>query len=648
MHRLEAANLSWQLVGWRPFHWRLRQSMELGTELNADVNPIPVTLPSSVQCALKEAGILPDWNLGMQSRYCEWVEHRHWEFVANIPEGFFGTRKTVRLVSQGLDHSGWILVDGKEVACFTGSLVPHIFDLSEWLGDRQAHHLSIVFDKPPAEQGQIGYSSKSKYFKPRFSYGWDWCPRFVHIGIWNDLYFETGAKSIDVKYVRANLNLDNTTGQMQVRLDANGLADSVVFRLSRNGKSFWEQTETLGTKCREWNYDNLDIEAWWPNGMGEQPLYDFEVIAQCDSQIIQTQRYSLGFKRIEWKPCENASPDALPWICVTNGMPIFLQGVNWTPVAMDFSSVSESDYRHRINLYKEMGCNVLRIWGGAYLEKEIFYQLCDESGILVWQEFPLSSSGLDNCTPGDTEVINELCSIARTYISRLGHHVSKLLWCCGNELQRNKVGQESFGVPLDFSDPCLRALQKVVEEEDPLVRVLPTSSSGPSFYAFSENFGKGIHHDVHGPWQMEGSLEEWTDYWEKDDALFRSETGLAGASSVALIDQYCGTSNPWPPRSDNPYWLHSNSWWIHWDVLKDRLTGSTDREKYESFVELSQQRQARGLAIAAMSCKQRFPRCGGFILWMGHDAFPCLSNTAIIDFEGNPKLAYHALKDVFC
>jgi beta-mannosidase len=615
--------------------------MELGTTLKTDLPALKVTIPGSVQAGLKQGGILPDWNVGTQSRECEWVEHRHWEFMTEIPEGFFAPGKEIRLIAEGLDHHGWLLVDNKEIKEFCGTLTPHTFDLSAVLGDGKRHYLSLVFDAPPAEQGQIGYTSLSRHFKPRFNYSWDWCPRFVPIGIWDNLYFQVGTKVLEVERVRSELDEDNTTGQLKIILA--GQCNEVTFRLSHQGQVVWEKQETVEADRQEFSYEDIPVEPWWPNGMGRQTLYDLEIVTREGVAA----KYSLGFKRIVWQACEGAASEAIPWICVVNGKPVFLQGINWTPIRMDFAGVSEADYQHRIDLYREMGCNLLRVWGGAFLEKEWFYRLCDEAGLLVWQEFPLSSSGIDNWAPEDPTTIEHICEIARSYIRRRGHHVCKLLWCGGNELQHAEGKKTGDGIPLDFSHPCLRALKQVVEEEDPGVRIVPTSSSGPCFYANAKNFGKGIHHDVHGPWIMEGSLEEWKDYWRRDDALFRSEVGLTGTSCAELIKRYSGTCNFWPPNEENPYWCHANSWWIQYDRFKDQLQGLNEQEGLSRLVTLSQDLQARGLAIAAKSCKDRFPRCGGFIIWMGHDAFPCPSNTSIIDFEGNPKPAYHALKEVF-
>ncbi len=191
----------------------------------------------------------------------------------------------------------------------------------------------------------------------------------------------------------------------------------------------------------------------------------------------------------------------------------------------------------------------------------------------------------------------------------------------------------------------IAALARVVERDDPGRRFLPTSSSGPRFGAEPGEFGLGLHHDVHGPWQLpEGTLAGAQAYWAGDDALFRSEVGVAGASPVDVIEEYAGDLPVMPASGDNPLWRRT-SWWIQWpEFLEEVGREPTDLAE---FVAWSQERQAKGLVLAAKSCKSRFPRCGGFIVWMGHDCFPCTANTAIVDFHGRPKPAALALKQVF-
>ena len=243
--------------------------------------------------------------------------------------------------------------------------------------------------------------------------------------------------------------------------------------------------------------------------------------------------------------------------------------------------------------------------------------------------------------------IEELTRIATDYIRRRGHHASKLMWCGGNELQSKGPGiKTGIGYPNDLSHPCLAALARVVEAEDPGTRDVPTSARGPRFTADRE-FGEGLHHDVHGPWNNTQTMEEMRAYWAKDDSLFRSEVGQSGAQSVDLFQRYRGQYPAWPPNRDNVLTVHSSAWWMQLDLFKEQVKGLDDDAALKKFVELSQKHQADSLELAASSTKARFPRCGGFIIWMGHDCFPCATNTAIIDFDGKPKPAYFAVKRAF-
>src|SRR5205085_304947 len=144
-----------------------------------------------------------------------------------------------------------------------------------------------------------------------------------------------------------------------------------------------------------------------------------------------------------------------------------------------------------------------------------------------------------------------------------------------------------------------------------------------------------------------GPIETAREYWAKDDANFRSETGMPGASDLALMKKYAGDEKLWPPAVDNPFWQHTSLWWLQYELFKRELKGRKPKAALRKFVKLSQTMQAEILEMAARSCKSRFPACGAFIVWMGHDAFPTMINTSVVDFDGNPKPAYYALQRVF-
>ncbi len=775
----DLSELSWHLTGWHPNYWRGGVVAESTLKLQPDVGPIPAAVPGSVQQALRQAGLLPDWNDQLNSRQCEWVENRHWVFQTTLPTewtsgpanaGKMGVpnRQTPRLKAPtalpsggiagasdrkilhcaGLDYQGVILVNGQEAGAFANAHVPYAFDLTALLRDGP-NQLAIVFTDIPAYLGQIGYTSQMREFKPRFNYIWDWVPRLVQVGIWDEmrlsidhgdaietlaLYTEYDAVAArgaivlaaDLRVAAARsveIIINGTEGVIHREIlpvaaqlhheirglpvkpwqpngaGAPGLADPLVARASQSAGSISAgpqgriangDLETLPEAALRPALQNPATSSVDPGvprspdehpdgkwdvcamaGEGRQPLYQVRLRLIDDAgRWLDEANRRIGFRQITWKPCAGAPPEADPWICNINGLDIFLQGFNWVPLRPNFADVTPDDYRQRLETYRALGTNILRVWGGAILEKECFYRLCDEMGILVWQEFPLSSSGLDNWPPEDAAFIAEMGRIAASYIRRRQHHPCLLLWCGGNELQGSlEGGKQGTGKPVDLSHPLPALLEKLVRKLDPTRRFLVTSASGPRFMATKENFGKGLHHDVHGPWNHAGSLESWFDYWRRDDALFRSEIGMPGAANAALIRRH-GRELAWPADKTNLFWRHSAAWWLQWD---EYLADGGDAGSLEAFVAWSQQRQATALAYAARACKERFlrgrqalpcrdesplaqgvpthngitPQCGGLIIWMGHDCFPCPANTSVIDFDGSLKPAAVALAKVF-
>ena len=663
-HMHDLAELSWRLAGFVPNDWLDRSIDDFQTR--AEIAPVPANVPGSVQQALRDAGVLPDWTRGLAARACEWVENRHWVFYAELPDAWVrgdyaagGARdasptRRARLCCDGLDYEGMVRVNGRAAGTFCGSFIPHTFDLGPYLKPT-GNTLEIIFTEPPRWLGQMGFTSRMTEWKTRFNYTWDWTSRLVQLGITDSIRLQIcDGPELGQVACTAGLEGDARRPLGSLRIDAEvrgSMPDGGTIEAAltdRDGAVLADATIPCEGFVRDGlRWDKLPIEIWWPNGTGAQPLYHL-VIRLLDAGGGELDRVSrrVGFRRIEWRPCDGAPEGAEPWICVVNGRPVFLQGVNWTPVRPNYADVTPDQVRARVEVYRDLGCNLLRVWGGATLESETFYDCCDEMGLMVWQEFPLSSSGLDNWPPEDEIAIREMTGIAESYVMRRRHHPSLIVWCGGNELQGGPDGsKDGIGMPVDQSHPMIAALADLVARLDPTRRFLPTSSSGPRFGADPGDFGKGLHHDVHGPWLLpEGTLDGAERYWSGDDALFRSEVGVPGASPADVIEEYSGGLAVMPASADNPLWRRT-LWWIQWpEFLAEHGREPVDLTE---FVAWSQDRQAKGLVLAAKSCKGRFPSCGGFIVWMGHDCFPCTANTAIVDYHGRPKPAALALKEVF-
>lgn len=644
------SKLDWKLSGWTPYSWRFLRSMECGAASESEIPPIPAPVPGSVQQALKSAGILPDWNIGFNARACAWVEVRHWMYEVVVPREWLQAGSRFTLQCLGLDYSGWIRVNGKDAGAFRGSFVPHRFDLTALAEPGEPIRLEIIFDCPPRWMGHFGYTSEITEWKPRFNYTWDWTARLVQLGIWDDAVLEVSdGNELGPVDCEAVVMDDGATGELRVKGSVQGEAGASV-EVELTGAAGCLLSETISRKDWEAGCDwtGLAIDLWHPNGQGkQQPLYHLRWrLLDRDGNQIDAGERTMGFKQLTWEACADAPAEADPWICRVNGQAVFLQGVNWTPIRPNFADVTVDEYRQRLELYRDLGFNLMRVWGGAFLEKECFYNLCDELGLLVWQELPLSSSGVENWPPEDGESIRAMEEIATSYVARRRHHVSLALWCGGNELMGNlEGGKTGIGKPVDTNHPMMERIDALFRRDDPARRFIPTSSSGPRFAAEEVDYGKGIHWDVHGPWMANGALDgDWTRYWQNDDSLLRSEAGAPGASPVDIIREHLGDCPEAPFTVENPIWRRT-CWWIEWPEFL-RQGGARDAS-LETYVEWSQARQAEALTIAAQCSKNRFPKCGGFIVWMGHDCFPCMANTAIIDFYGRPKPAALALKKVF-
>lgn len=639
----DLSTLAWTLRGWHAWNWELALSAETGVPLLPVVGPLPARVPGSVQQSLRDAGILEDWNLACGSLACEWVEHRHWTFECELPAQCFEEGWDHTLVCEGLDHAGTVLCGTDSVGSFDDAHVPHRFALGAAAARHLAAHpgaatvpLRLVFTDPPRQLGQVGRSSRIRDAKPRFSYGWDWTPRFVQIGIWDALRLESTRDAV-LPGIRLGTRYDATTGEGWLRVALEDpLPEGCTLELTLSNDRHW----TLDASRADTELAVGEIAAWNPAGLGPATLHHVEArLVEADGTLNDARHWQVGFRELRWLPCEGAPPDAEPWLCSVNGHPIFLAGINWTPIRPNFAEVTREDCRVRLETYRDCGFNLVRVWGGAVLEREDFYDLCDELGLLVWQEFPFCSSGIDNRPPDDPSTVDRGVATARSHIRRRAHHASLALWCGGNELQEERNGREH---PLGRDHPLLAALAATVASLDPDRRFLPTSPYGPEFAIDPARRGQGLHHCVHGPWKPEGTLAEWRKWWDEADALFHAEAGAPGASPADLIRTSCGDTGL-PGDASHPVWRHASSWWLQWDPW---LAEGGDPSDLEAHVAWSQQLQAEALAHAMRACRSRFPRCGGLIVWMGHDCFPCPVNTSILDFHGRPKPAALALRSV--
>lgn len=636
----------WCLRCYWPHQWKLKRSADQA--LVPALPIVPATVPGAVHEDLLRIGLIEDWRDGLNAAKCEWVNNREWSLSRSVtvPEDFDGR---LWLECDGLDYSGVVRINENVLQRFECTHLRHRFDLSGHVVPGETFTLEFIFEPAPQIDGVFGYTSRIHTFKPRFGYYWDWCTRLVNVGIWQDARLVSrGSEKLESVHVSTSVSDDLLTGQANLLIHFHERPwGKVRCIISNPAGEVVHDTEQQIVNENLHVYAKLEeVQLWWPAGMGDQPLYHLTVeLLDTAGNVSDRVERTIGFNRVRWLHNPGGPSGARPYTLEINGRRVFMRGVNWVPLSPLYGTVTPEQYEAFLRLYRNMNVNIIRVWGGGILEKPAFYEACDRLGLMVWQEFPLSSSGLDNWPPEDEHVIEELERIATEYIERRGHHACHVLWCGGNELQGGlDGGKVGVGRPVDESHPLMRRWQKLVTFFVHEKRFIPASPTGPRFYAYEGDFGKGIHHHTHGPWGIV-PFDKRFRYFDEDDTLLRSETGAPGCSSMAALERHRGGEVLWPPRENNPHWLIPAANWIPWeDVEREFGPIADDPSQLAAVVKASRYLQAESYRYAAEATRRRWPTCSGLLIWMGHDSVPCTANNSVIQTDATVKPAYDWLQ----
>jgi beta-mannosidase len=612
---------------------------------------IPATVPGDVQSDLLDTGELPDPRVDLNSRLWEWTSQRDWVYVKEfeLPASLEGHMARIRF--DGVDYSCHVFLNGTKLGSHEGTYTSFEMDASMAIRAGVRNRLVVVVEHAPVEpdqQAQIGWTSRVRLWKPRFAYKWDWCTRLIPLGIYDDVWLET--------WNRARVRQLRVTPQITRSRRGDRYAANVAVVLDRAKAErltlvagVYDSSETcvareslvLAAQAGDGYAARLEVpvqnpELWYPNGYGPQNLYTVRIeVTGEDAAILDSSQTRIGFREVRVLRNYGAPEEALPYTLEVNGRKVFAKGWNWAPVDQLYGRIKVDRYRHAIRLAKEAHCNLLRVWGGGLLERECFYDLCDEAGIMVWQEFHQSSSGIDNQPATDPEYVEYCAEQARNIVPRRSHHPSLIIWCGGNELM------DAEQRPNTLDHPVLAALGQVVREEDPERIYLPTSPHGPVFAADPANADK--MEDVHGHWLYLGDPKHY-EFYNAIDPLFHSEFGCEGAANLKALERFLSPRYQWPPDRTNPAWVHHGNWWLHGDKVTE-LFGPI--EDLRTFVHASQFMQYEGLRYIAEANRRRKWRTSGCAPWQFNESWPNASCTNCLDYYGGVRPAYWGMRNAY-
>lgn len=610
----------------------------------------PATVPGSIQYDLWQSGAIPDPYFERNSLLIEWVPQRTWVFrkTFNLPGELQGRRIELRF--EGVDYEAQFFLNGELLGRHTGMYTPAVFSVADRLKFDQENLLAVVVEPAPHEQPQVGRSSQVRTHKSRMGYWWDFCPRVVHLGVWDSVLLEvTGPAKIEEVFVRPQLSEDRRRADVSISLELSAgrsLEVEVEASLSQAGQIAAVRRSRVAVEDGQARLViSLEVDRprlWWPNGYGEPALYKAEVRLTLPDQASEEsdrRQVPFGIRRIAFTPNQTPDPAARPYTLVVNDRRVYIKGWNWVPVDALYGVQRPAKLRRLLGLARRANVNLLRVWGGGLIEKEVFYDLCDRLGILVWQEFIQSSSGIDNNPPEDPEFIRFMVQEVRQIIPRKRNHPSLAIWCGGNELQ-NEQDQ-----PLDERHPMLAALQSVVQELDPDRLWLPTSPTGRVFGNTLENIARdptGLH-DVHGPWEHQG-LERHQLLYNQGTSLLHSEFGVEGITNLKTLDRVISKQNQLPVSLDNPVWFHLGSWWVKQASWRATFGKIDDLER---LVLATQFLQADGLRYAVEADRRRKYQNSGTLPWQFNEPYPMAACTSAVDYYAHPKPVYYAVAEAY-
>lgn len=627
----------WKLEGYLPNGQIFNNESGIDFKIWPIIKEISARVPGSVHADLMRAGIIEDPYRGFNSLSCEWVENKEWRYSKRFALQKDQRRKHMELVLEGLNFEARIYLNGVLLGSHKNVNTACIFSVEKYLKDENL--LEIVLLAVPEDESQMGRTSKSVLQGERFAYGWDFCTRLVGVGIWKDVKL--------IGYDEAMLgeccvlsDYDGEKGILSVEGETIGSSRGFVRIAAEKDGALVAQAEVPAAKHWSAQLCIENPELWYPAGYGKQPLYFVRIGLFEEGRCIWSRKYRTGIRRLEYEYCDGAPKDAIRYTVKINGEKIYLKGVNFLPIDHMLGAVEEGQYRDQMRLVHEGNFNLIRLWGGGVKEKEILFDLCDEYGILVWQDFTQSNSGLDGIPCKDPEFYKEFLKSSEEILKSDRNHVSVAIYCGGNELKDENRD------PVSYDDENIRKLSALVKKYDARRIFHPGCPSGPNFnFKTDEESLRGKkNHNIHGQWAYMGK-EGHYDYYGRGDYMYHGEFGVNGCSDESTLERAMGARELEGYKEPSAAWVFRNfTWWNSYYREKD-IFGEEGVRNIARFVPASQLVQAEGLRYILEQNRNRAFRCCGNNIWQFCEPWPNANCSNLVDYYLRPKQAYYTVRN---
>jgi len=615
---------------------------------------LPAQVPGHVHLDLVRHGVIADPFGARAELGCQWVDEAAWIFKRTFSFAPDALRPRRVLRFEGLDTVCRVLLNGKQIAAHDNMFLPLEVDVSSELvaGDNE---LRIEFDSAP----QVGRERRARYFakeglpndvarfderaflrKAQYMFAWDWGPRLVSAGIWRGVaLLEYSARILDVHAIQKHLDGGRVELSFQSRVEGDG--QTQVVHLVDGVAAPVPDGQTL----------LLDRpELWWPAGLGAQKLYTVRsyLVPRSDSRSVtrreelearalDSRTQKIGLRRLRLLREKDAQGESFEF--EVNGVRLWAVGANWIPDHSFPSVVDRARLEQQAQRALDMNMNMLRVWGGGLYESDEFYAVCDELGLLVWQDFPFACSYVPDDEPEQAALRVE----ATANIERLRNHPSLALWCGNNEnlTMWHSKWDRPLPQPSRYYGEKLYdgTLPQLVAALDPGRQYIASSPIG------GDNANDGNIGDQHY-WDVWHGRGDWK-FYKDSTGRFASEFGFASAPGRSVWQKiYPGDADwsrrdardsiaRWHDKTAKGYDTYVGYVELHYPVARDL-------EEFSYYSQLNQ-RDALRFGIEHY---RRTPGCRGALIWQLNDCWP-VQSWAVLDFDGCYKAAAFDLRRLY-
>ncbi len=603
------------------------------------------SVPGTIHTDLLKNKIISDPFIADNEEKIKWITQSDWQYQTrfDLPRNF-ELNRPIDLIFKGLDTFAEVSLNGQLIGRAENMFRVFEWEVHEYL--KPANNiLKLVFKNPFEIYEHIHHENKDNFnrnLEPRaylrkaqYSFGWDWGPALPTAGIWRPVYLEQH-DGIRIKALRFTTSeIKNNQASIKVKVDCEGNSERISalrIRLSDQRSQYEKYIEPTEQLQFTVDWEIPEPQLWWPNGMGKANMYDLEVaVLDRHREVTDLWQKKVGIRTIELKQKEANRP---VFRFLINGEPLYIKGANWIPADSFLPRVNYQKYQQLLTQACCAHLNMIRVWGGGIYEDDIFYQLCDELGLLVWQDFMFACSPY----PEYPEFLQNVQEELKQNILRLQHHPSLAIWCGNNE--NEWIWQRSGNAHLETMPGFSifhQLIPSLLEELDKDRPYWPSSPFGDDADPNSVNSGNRHQWDI---WSF------WMDYTQiKDDkSLFVTEFGFQAPANRQTLEAVI------PPAMR---YIQSRIFEWHNKQIEGNerlirfLAGHLPVcPQWPDYIYLTQLNQGFALKTCLEHWRRRWPETSGSIIWQLNDCWP-VSSWSLIDSRLHPKLSYFFVSRVF-